>query len=147
MGLFGGESKFESSVKQVPYPQQAVYNNISDLTNLEKVRDRVPEDKVQGFSFDQDTVCINVAPVGELKLRICDREEPKCVKFETVQSPVPFNVWVQILPVDENSSKMKVTVKAELNPFIKSMVEKPLQEEEFRIKIREIRDETLGKEF
>ena len=128
MGLFGGESKFESSVKQVPYPQQAVYNNISDLTNLEKVRDRVPEDKVQDFSFDQDTVSLNVAPVGELKLRICDREEPKCVKFETVQSPVPFNVWVQILPVDENSSKMKVTVKAELNPFIKSMVEKPLQE-------------------
>ena len=128
MGLFGGESKFESSVKQVPYPQQAVYRNISDLTNLEKVRDRVPEDKVQGFSFDQDTVTINVAPVGELKLRICDREEPKCVKFETVQSPVPFNVWVQVLPVDENSSKMKVTVKAELNPFIKSMVEKPLQE-------------------
>ena len=112
----------------MPYPQQAVYNNISDLTNLEKVRDRVPEDKVQGFSFDQDTVTINVAPVGELKLRICDREEPKCVKFETVQSPVPFNVWVQVLPVDENSSKMKVTVKAELNPFIKSMVEKPLQE-------------------
>jgi carbon monoxide dehydrogenase subunit G len=128
MGLFGSESKFESSVKVVPYPQQAVYDNISDLTNLEKVRDRVPEDKVKDFSFDQDTVSINVAPVGELKLRICDREEPKCVKFETVQSPVPFNVWVQVLPVDENSSKMKVTVKAELNPFIKSMVEKPLQE-------------------
>ena len=129
MGLFGGgESKFESSVKLVPYPQQAVYNNISDLRNLEKVRDRVPADKVKDFSFDQDTLSINVAPVGELTLRICDREEPKCVKFETVQSPVPFNVWVQMLPVDENSSKMKVTVKAELNPFIKSMVEKPLQE-------------------
>ena len=128
MGLFGGESKFESSVKLIPYSQQAVYNNISDLRNLEKVRDRVPEDKVQNFSFDQDTVSLNVAPVGELKLRICDREEPKCIKFETVQSPVPFNVWVQVLPVDENSSKMKVTVKAELNPFIKSMVEKPLQE-------------------
>ena len=128
MGLFGGESKFESSVKLIPYSQQAVYNNISDLRNLEKVRDRVPDDKVQDFSFDQDTVSLNVAPVGELKLRICDREEPKCVKFETVQSPVPFNVWVQVLPVDENSSKMKVTVKAELNPFIKSMVEKPLQE-------------------
>ena len=128
MGLFGGESKFESSVKLIPYSQQAVYNNISDLRNLEKVRDRVPEDKVQDFSFDQDTVSLNVAPVGELKLRICDREEPKCIKFETVQSPVPFNVWVQVLPVDDNSSKMKVTVKAELNPFIKSMVEKPLQE-------------------
>ena len=128
MGLFGGESKFESSVKQIPYPQQAVYDNICDLRNLEKVRDRVPEDKVNDFSFDQDTVSISVAPVGQLQLRICEREEPKCVKFETVQSPVPFNVWIQVLPVDEVNAKMKVTLKAELNPFIKSMVEKPLQD-------------------
>ena len=128
MGIFGSESKFESSVKQIPYPQQAVYDNISDLRNLEKVKDRIPEDKINDFTFDEDTVGLNVQPVGELKLRICEREEPKCVKFETVQSPVPFNVWIQILPVDEQNSKMKVTVKAELNPFIKSMVEKPLQE-------------------
>jgi carbon monoxide dehydrogenase subunit G len=128
MSIFGSESKFESSVKQIPYPQQAVYNNISDLRNLEKVKDRIPEDKVNDFTFDEDTVGLNVQPVGELKLRICEREEPKCVKFETVQSPVPFNVWIQVLPVDEQNSKMKVTVKAELNPFIKSMVEKPLQE-------------------
>ena len=128
MSIYGSESKFESSVKQIPYPQQAVYDNISDLRNLEKVKDRIPEDKVSDFTFDEDTVGLNVQPVGELKLRICEREEPKCVKFETVQSPVPFNVWIQILPVDEQNSKMKVTVKAELNPFIKSMVEKPLQE-------------------
>ena len=128
MGLFGGDSKFESSIKQVPYPQEAVYRNISDLSNLEKVRDRIPEDKINDFSFDEDTVTLNVQPVGELKLRICDREEPKCVKFETVQSPVPFNVWIQVLPVDENNAKLKVTVKAELNPFIKGMVEKPLQD-------------------
>jgi carbon monoxide dehydrogenase subunit G len=50
------------------------------------------------------------------------------VKFETVQSPVPFNVWIQVLPVDENNSKMKVTVKAELNPFIKGMLQGPLQD-------------------
>ena len=121
-------TKFESSIKPIPYPVENVYRNISDLSNLERVRDRIPEDKINDFSFDEDTVTLNVQPVGELKLRICDREEPKCVKFETVQSPVPFNVWIQVLPVDENSSKMKVTVKAELNPFIKSMVEKPLQD-------------------
>ena len=128
MGLFGSESKFESSVKQIPYSQQAVYDNISDLRNLEKVRDRVPEDKVKDFSFDENTVSLNVPPVGELKLRICERDEPKCVKFETAQSPVPFNVWIQVLPVDENSSKMKVTLKAELNPFIKGMVAGPMQD-------------------
>ena len=115
-------------MKQIPYSQEAVYRNISDLRNLEKMRDRIPEDKVKDFSFDADTISINVPPVGELKLRVVEREEPKCVKFETAQSPVPFNVWVQMLPVDEQSSKMKVTVKAELNPFIKGMVSGPLQD-------------------
>lgn len=128
MGLFDTATKFESSIKQISYPQEAVYRNLSDLRNLEKVRDRVPEDKVKDFSFDEDTVSLNVAPVGELKLRICEREEPKCVKFETVQSPVPFYVWIQVLPVTDGTCKMKVTVKAELNPFIKGMVSGPLQD-------------------
>ena len=128
MGLFDTTTKFESSVKQVPYPQQNVYRNLSDLRNLEKVRDRAPEDKIKDFSFDEDTVGLNVPPVGELKLRICEREEPKCVKFETAQSPVPFNLWVQVLPVDDQNSKLKVTVKAELNPFIKTMVSGPIQD-------------------
>ena len=128
MGLFDTTTKFESSVKQIPYPQLNVYRNLSDLNNLEKVRDRIPDDKLQDFSFDEDTISVNVPPVGQLTLRICERDEPKCVKFETVQSPVPFNVWVQVLPVDEENSKMKVTVKAELNPFIKNLVAGPLQD-------------------
>lgn len=121
-------SKFESSIKQIPYPVEDVYRNISDLSNLEKVRDRIPEDKVKDFSFDSESVSVNVAPVGELKLRICEREENKCVKFETVQSPLPFNVWVQVLPVTETTSKMKVTVKADIPFMLKGMVSGPLQD-------------------
>ncbi len=33
-------TKFESSVKQIAYPVADVYRNISDLSNLERVRDR-----------------------------------------------------------------------------------------------------------
>ncbi len=121
-------SKFESSIKQIPYPVEDVYRNISDLSNLEKVRDRIPEDKVKDFSFDSDTVSVNVDPVGQLKLRICEREENKCVKFETEQSPLPFNLWVQVLPVTETTSKMKVTVKADIPFMLKGMVSGPLQD-------------------
>ncbi len=121
-------TKFESSIKQVPYAQEAVYNNLSDLRNLEKVRDRVPEDKLNDFSFDQDTVSVSVAPVGKITLRICEREEPKCVKFETVESPMPFNLWIQVLPVTESTSKMKVTVKADIPFMLKGMVSGPLQD-------------------
>ena len=121
-------TKFESSIKQVPYAQETVYRNLSDLQNLERVRDRVPEDKVQDFTFDHDSVSLSVPPVGKISLRICDREEPKCVKFESVDSPLPFNLWIQVLPVTETASKMKVTVQADIPFMLKGMVSGPLQD-------------------
>ena len=121
-------TKFESSVKQIAYSVEDVYRNISDLSNLERVRDRVPEDKLNSFSFDRDTVSVNVDPVGDIKLRIIEREEGKCVKFETEQSPMPFNLWIQVLPVTETTSKMRVTVQADIPFMLKGMVSGPLQD-------------------
>jgi len=121
-------TKFESSIKQIPYPVENVYRNISDLSNLERVRDRIPQDKLQDFQFDSDSVQVSVSPVGTIKLRICEREENKCVKFETEQSPMPFNLWIQVLPVDDASSKRKVTVKADIPFMLKGMVSGPLQD-------------------
>ena len=85
-------------------------------------------DKVQDMTFDQDTVSFSVSPVGNVSLRIVDREPCKCVKFETASSPLPFNFWIQLLPVGNDRCKMKLTLKAELNLFIKGMGSEPLQE-------------------
>lgn len=118
---------FESSVRQIPHSQQAVYNMLSDLSNIDRVKDRIPADKLNDLTFDADSMSIST-PMGAVKLKIVDREDPKCIKFETEQSPLPFNFWIQILPVTDTTCKMKLTIKAELNPFIKGMVSKPLQE-------------------
>lgn len=121
-------SKYESGIKQIPYPQEKVYENLSNLENIEKIKDRLPQDKFEGLSFDRDSVTVNVPPVGGITLAIVEREEPKCVKFEAKNSPVPFNLWVQILPVTETSSKMKVTVKADIPMFLKPMIGNKLDE-------------------
>lgn len=121
-------SKFESSIKEIPFSQQQVYNKLSDLNNLNNVKDRIPEDKVKDLTFDHDSISISVPPVGKISMKVIEREEPKCIKFETVQSPIPFNFWIQILPLTDSSCKMKLTIKADINPFIKGMVSKPLQE-------------------
>ena len=118
---------FESTVRQINYPQQSVYQLLSDLSNIDKVKDRIPEDKVKDLTFDTDSIGINT-PMGAVKLNIVERDEPECIKFETTESPLPFNFWIQILPVTVQSSKMKLTIKTDLNPFIKGMVSKPLQE-------------------
>lgn len=120
-------SKFESSIRRIPYSQQSVYNMLSDLNNIDKVKDRIPEDKRKDLVFDADSISIK-SPMGDIRLHIVEREPPECIKFETKESPLPFNFWIQILPVDTLTSKMKLTIKAEMNPFIKTMVQKPLQE-------------------
>lgn len=117
----------ESSIRQINAPQQAVYNMLSDLGNVEKLRGKIPEDKVQNLEFDHDSISVKTQ-LGSVKLAIVDREEPKMIKFETQESPLPFNFWVQILPLDATTSKMKLTIKADINPFMAGMVKKPLQE-------------------
>ena len=132
---------FESSIKQIFHKQESVYNTLSDLNNLqrlkdkfEQVKDQIPEDKkeqldkIKDLTFDSDSISISAPMVGEIKMRIIDREAPKTIKFETENSPVPFNVWIQLLPTSETACKMKLTIKADLNPFIKGMVKKPLEE-------------------
>lgn len=121
-------TKFESSVKHVQAPQEAVYAKLSDLSNLEHLKDRIPADKVKDFSFDSDSLSFEVAPVGKITLQIVEKEPCKCIKFGTTVSPLPFNLWIQIVPVTDTECKMKLTIGMELNPFMKAMVQKPLQE-------------------
>lgn len=121
-------SKFESSIKQIAYPQQSVYNMLSDLTNIERVKDKVPEDKLKDLTFDKDTISISVSPVGQISMRIVERDEPKTIKFASENSPMSFNFWIQILPVSDTASKMKLTIDADIPFFAKGMVSGPLKE-------------------
>lgn len=125
--------QFESNVKHVPYSQERVYNKLSDLNNLEGVRERLDmvKDKLDGkledMLFDRDSITLKVQGIS-LTLRIIEREPLKCIKFEGDKSPIPLNLWIQILPVTQEEAKMKVTIRAEVNMFMKAMVSKPLQE-------------------
>ena len=125
--------QFESNVKHVPYSQERVYNKLSDLNNLEGVRERLDmvKDKLDGkledMSFDRDSITLKVQGIS-LTLRIIEREPLKCIKFEGDKSPIPLNLWIQIMPMTQADAKMKVAIRAEVNMFMKAMVSKPLQE-------------------
>ncbi|MBR1519195.1 MAG: SRPBCC family protein [Prevotella sp.] len=121
-------TKFESSVRGIDASQEKVYNMLSNLENLERIRDRIPEDKADDIVFDNDSIAVRVNPVGLVKFKIIEREEPKTIKFEAEGSPVPVNFWIQILPVEENTSKIKLTIKADIPFFLKGMVQKPLEQ-------------------
>ena len=136
-------AKYESQIKQVPYTQSAVYAKISDLTNLAVIKERfddpnvqaqIPADKIEEvrsavsqMEFTTDTLSTPVGPVGTVSVQIVDREPEKCVKFTSTNSPVSFKLWIQVLPTGEASSKMKVTIDADLNFFMKQVIGGQLQ--------------------
>lgn len=123
-----GKGRYESQVKKVGASSGSVYSMLSDLNNISRIKERIPADKIKDLRFDTDTCSITVEPVGEITFAICDRIPGKTVKFSAVNSPVPFYLWVQVLPTTESESKIKVTCQVELNAFLRSMVSRQLQE-------------------
>ncbi len=140
-------STFESTVKSIPYAQTKVYAKIADLSHLaalkeklgnpehaDKLAHNIPQDKLEevrkvlaSMKCDTDSLTIET-PMGGMRLRVVEREEPKLVKLEGEGTPIPINLWIQLLPHGDEGALMKVTIKAELNVFIKPMVSKPLKE-------------------
>ena len=121
-------TSFESPVKTIPAGVSSVFAKLSDLSNLNSLKDRLPDDKIQKFYCDRDNCRFSVGSMGQIAIRVVEREPEKTVKFESVESPIPFTAWVQLLPTPEGNTAMKLTLRAELNPFIKGMVSKPIQE-------------------
>ena len=137
-------AKYESQIKQVPYSQSAVYAKISDLSNLAVIKERIDDPNIQAqipadkidevrravsqMEFTTDTLSGPVGPIGNIAVEIVEREPEKCVKFASTSSPVSFKLWIQVLPTSQISSKIKVTIDADLNFFMKQVLAKPLQQ-------------------
>jgi hypothetical protein len=146
-------NKYESTVKTVYAPVERVYARLSDLTSLQVLKDRVddprfeelinsqvPADKrptpeqfeklrnnIRKMELTQDTMSGHIGPLGDITLRVVERAESKLVKMELEGAPIAVTIWIQMLPSDENSSRLKVTLGAELNFFIRKMIESKLE--------------------
>ncbi len=120
-----------SNVKQIPFAQQMVYDVLSNPSRMEKMKENIPadmKDKADSLSFTQDSIIVNAPGMGSVTLNIIEREAPKTIKFEAGVAMVKGNMWIQLLPTSDTSSKMKITIKADVPFFMKGMVQKPLTE-------------------
>ncbi|MDR0976606.1 MAG: SRPBCC family protein [Prevotellaceae bacterium] len=122
-------TKFESGVKTVPASQESVYNILSEPANIEKIRELLPPDKAAAMSFDNDSITLDIPSAGKIKLKCAAFEPHKSIKFNSVDSPLPFTLWIQLLPVETTTCKMRVTIGLDTNPFMLGIVRKPLQEQ------------------
>lgn len=121
-------TEFTSDIKTISHNDADVFRVLSDLSKLDLIKDQIPEDKIKDFKFDSDSCSFRVDPIGEVRFNVVEREPNKLVKFKSENLPFDVFLWIQLVQKAEKDTKMKITLRADLNPFVKGMVSKPLKE-------------------
>lgn len=118
-------TKFESDIKQVNHNDEKVFSFIADFNNFQHL---IPQDKVKNWQSTKDSCRFSVEGIGDAGLRIVEKEPFKTVKYST-DGKVPFNffLWVQLKKSTEDDTRIKLTLKADLNPMMKMMVGKQVK--------------------
>ena len=75
------ETKYESKVYSTKNSAHTVYTVLSNLENLNRVKDLIPKDKVQELEIHQDHIRIKVDGLGQkVTIKIVDTipDDTKC---------------------------------------------------------------------
>ena len=100
--------KYESHITQSVCSAQSIYRVLSNLKNFERVRDRIPQDKIQELEIEEDYVRVKVNGLEN--------------------SPIPVTMWIQMKEVAPLDTRIKLTVEADIPFMFRMMIEKKLQD-------------------
>ena len=131
-------SKYVSDVKTIDQNNEVVFNFLSDFNNLgqyfneytlAQISQQIPNGSIDNFRSDADSCHFNISSLGEVGLRIVERETPKTLKISG-DGKIPFEVylWIQIIPVTPYQCKIRLTLHAELNMMMKMVAGKKLKD-------------------
>ncbi len=122
-------TKYESDIKKLNTSSQKAFELLSDLSNLKEAIKKAKEqegEKVEKYlkdiTFDTDSIRAKSHGVGEIGFKIIEREPYKTIKFETENSPVNANLWIQFVEKTETDTRMRITIQAEIPKMIQMMV-------------------------
>ena len=123
------ESKYESKITSAPCTAEQIYRVLSNMQNLERVRDMIPKDKVQEMDIEPDRVRIKVDGLAQkITIAIVDRIENDTIKFGAEGVPMDANFWIQLKQLSHVDTRIKLTVKADIPMMFKLMIGSKLQD-------------------
>ncbi|MBQ7631148.1 MAG: SRPBCC family protein [Paludibacteraceae bacterium] len=122
-------NKYESKISSAPCSAEQIYRVLSNMQNIERVRDLIPKDKIQEMETDPDHVRIKVDGLGQkITIAVVDRVVNDTIKFGLEGIPMDGNLWIQLKELSPNDTRIKLTVKADIPFMFRMMVEKKLQQ-------------------
>ncbi|MBI2967027.1 MAG: SRPBCC family protein [Bacteroidetes bacterium] len=114
----------ETPKSDIPAPAEKVFTYLSDMSNY---RNLMP-DQVINWQSTADECTFTIKGMATIGMKIVERipdHEIKIVSGE--KSPVKFDLRCHIEAISEKSSTAHLFFESDINPFLKMMVEKPLE--------------------
>lgn len=122
------EVKYESKIQSAAASAEQIYKVLSNLNNLNRVKDLIPQDKVQELEISEDCVRMKVDGLGQkIAVSIVDKIPNDTIKFGAENIPMEMNFWIQLKEVNPTDTRIKLTLKADLPMMFKMMLDKKLQ--------------------
>lgn len=121
-------TEYISKTKKIPYSDEEIFRVLSDLSKLEGLKHKLPDDKIKDFWCNTNSCSFSVDPVGKVTFDIIEREPNKTIKFKAQGLPFELNAWIQLVSKDDNDTRLRLTLRADINSFIKPMVNAPFTE-------------------
>lgn len=123
---------FKSDIAKINCGIDKIYAMLSNPESFNDIAAQLPEEVKAKFTgkatFDKDSITLVADPVGEIKLNIVERVAPNKVVFAAAQSPVPLQLVVNLEKLSDAETNAYAELGVELNPFIRPMLSKPLQD-------------------
>lgn len=120
--------KYESKIGSIPAKIEDVYAVLSNLESFDRVRDLIPQDKVQEIEITADAIHMKVDGLGQrIVIRIVDRIENDTVKFGIDNLPLEMNFWIQLKAAAEMDTRIRLTLKADIPMMFKMMLGSKIQ--------------------
>lgn len=116
--------KVESKVGKIPKKDEKVYNFLTDFNNFKNF---IPDNQIKNWESTTDTCKFDLDPIGKIGFKIIEKEPYKLIKVVGFESKIDFTLWIQLKHAHENDTKIKITLHANLNPFMAAFAKKPLQ--------------------
>ena len=123
------EIKYESKIGQIAANDAAVFNVLSNLENINRFRDVIPQDKIKDMEVSSDRIRFKVDGLGQkIAIAIVEKEECKLIKFGAESLPIPLNMWIQLKQVAEMDTRIRITIKTDMPAMFKMMFDKKMQQ-------------------
>jgi hypothetical protein len=118
--------KLESRTGRIPEKDEVIYGFLADFNNY---RQLMPPDRIKDWESTSDNCHFTIDGIGPAGLKIIERQTDKLIKISSDEkTAIQFLMWIQLKGINDQDTRIRITLDVSLNPVMLSMVQSSLKE-------------------